>query len=191
MSKSNIIFTIIFSFILTACDSNNQKIKETLERFQSTPIDIPYDKFSCWTSDSIRKISPWKHATLKLVHYVDSSQCTSCYLSKMMVIGDFLNLEKESNEKFYNIFIVDPGVKKMNRLILKKEYDNKEIPTTLFIDTMQIFIKKNPAIPKEIAYHTFLVDEKNNVIFVGSPYINDVVREKTINIIKEKLKKIK
>lgn len=180
------LFLIVACSFIAACDSNKSKIAKTMEQMRSAPIVIPYDKLDCWSSDSIKKISPWKHAKLRLVHYIDSAQCSSCYLTKIPVLEPLLDLEKESNGQFCNIFVVYPGDNTRNWKMLTSDYKHKLTPATLFIDSLHVFTDKNPNLPKEIMYHTFLLDEKNNVFFVGSPF--DVnISNKTIAIIKHKL----
>lgn len=53
----------------------------------------------------------------------------------------------------------------------------KLIPQTIFIDSTNIFSIKNPNIPLETKYHTFLLDPNNNVVLVGNPITNKKIRE--------------
>ncbi len=173
-----------------ACDSNKNKIKKTLEHMQSAPISVPYEDMKCWTNDSIKESSPWKHAKLKMVHYIDSAQCSSCYLAKKQIFASLIQLETESNNMFYNYFIVCPGNNSKNWKLLTYNFEQKNTPATLFIDTANVFMSKNPNLPKEMTYHTFLLDENNKVVFVGSPF-DENIRNKTIAIIKQKLSNLK
>lgn len=190
MIKRKLTIVFLLSYVLIACNLGDKKLEEALEKLESTPIILPYDELICWTSDSIREIAPWKHASLKLVHYVDSTECTTCYLAKLEYFDDFFKLEHESNNKFYNLFIVNPGTRKISWRSLKDHHAHNETPPTLFLDSMCVFIKKNPNIPKEGVLHTFLLDENNSVIFAGDPQFNDAVHKKHISIIKEKLSKL-
>lgn len=175
---------------MTGCNSFKNKVKKNVELMQSTPISITYEDFKCWTNDSIKKNAPWKYAKLKLVHYIDSAQCSTCYLTKLIILEPFFDLEKESKKNFYNIFIVEPGSKMKNWRILTYNYEQKLTPPTLFIDTAHIFLDKNPNIPKENMYHIFLIDENDKVIFVGNPHNNNI-RQKMIDIIKKKISNYK
>lgn len=157
----------------------------------STPISVPLEKMKCLTHDSILDRTPWIYAKLKLVHYIDSADCSSCYLTKIMNEEYLFQKEKESNNNFYNIFIVDPRGNKSSLYSLKMQHDNNEIPSTIFIDSDHVFIDANSRIPKESMYHIFLLDEKNNVIFVGNPLANEEMKEKIFRIINERLKQNK
>lgn len=188
MKSFHVILSFVVCLFLAACDSSKDKIKRNIEEMSSTPISVPLDEMKCLTHDSIQDRAPWKYAKLKLVHYIDSVTCTSCYLTKIMSVKNLFQKEKESNYKFYNIFIVDPRSNKRSLLKLKDQYDNNVIPSTIFIDTAHVFIDANSKIPKETMYHTFLLDENNNVIFVGDPL---ALEDKYFRIIDEKLLQIK
>lgn len=189
MKSLYFLFLIAAFSLITACESNKSKIKKTIEQMQSAQIEIPYDKLDCWTSDSIKEISPWKKAKLKLVHYIDSAQCSSCYLVKKQALEPLIKLEKESNNQFYNTFIVQPGVNSRNWKVLTEKYKHKSTPTTLFIDSVNVFIEANPNMPSESMYHTFLLDENNKVILVGNPMLNKQIEDMMLSIVEEKLGK--
>lgn len=189
MKSLYFLFLIAACSFITACESNKSKIRNTIEQMQSAQIVIPYDKLDCWTSDSLKKESPWKNAKLKLVHYIDSTQCSSCYLVKKQVLEPLLNLEKESNNKFCNIFIVHPGDNSRNWKMLANNYKHKSTPTTLFIDSVNVFMEVNPNIPSESMFHTFLLDDNNKVILVGNPIFNKQIEDMMLSIVEEKLGK--
>ena len=42
----------------------------------------------------------------------------------------------------------------------------------ILLDTLGEFEKLNPHLPKNGTFHTFLLDENNNVILVGNPLRN-------------------
>ena len=190
MKSFYFMFLIAVCSFITACESNKSKIRKTMEQMQSAQIVIPYDKLDCWTSDSIKEISPWKNAKLKLVHYIDSAQCSSCYLVKKQALEPLIKLEKKSNNQFCNLFIVQPGVNSRNWKVLTENYKHKATPTTLFIDSINVFMNENPNIPQESMYHTFLLDENNKVILIGNPILNKQIEEMLLPIVEEKLGKV-
>lgn len=181
------LFLIAICSFITACESNKSKIKKTMKQMQSAQIVIPYDNLDCWSSDSLKKISPWKNAKIKLIHYVDSAQCSSCYLVKKQALEPLLKIEVESNNQFYNLFIVQPGGKSRNWKMLAENYKHKSTPTTLFIDSANIFMETNPNIPPESMYHTFLLDENNKIILVGNPILNKQIEDMLLSIVDDKL----
>ena len=78
-----LLLLVIGCSYLIACNSHEHDVQKNVEKMQSSAIAIPYDKITCWASDSIIEISPWNKAKMKLVHYVDSATCSTCYLQKI------------------------------------------------------------------------------------------------------------
>lgn len=178
----------IIAVLFSACDSASDRMKNVMRKMRSVPVNLSLDKMECWTTDSILLVCPWKHAKYKLVHYVDSTTCSTCYLQKMALQEELFSMEKETDNGFYNIFVVDPAKNNSNIQRLKLEYDNKKLPSTIFLDSGGVFSKENPNIPKEFLYHTFLLDKKNNVVFIGNPIANPSVKKKMYDIIRTGLK---
>lgn len=173
--------------LICACNSQKQELQEKVEKLRSKAINIPYDRMGCWTNDSIRVISPWNKAKLKLVHYIDSATCSTCYLQKAAINEFICNLEESSNNEFYNVFIISPDNKDRKRL--KTDFNEKLTPQTIFVDTANVFTEVNPNIPSELMYHTFLLDENNKVILVGNPIANEKIGNMLQDVVEKKLGK--
>ena len=172
-------------YIITACNSGKAEVQETVEKMQSSAITVPFERMECWASDSTLKESPWNKAKLKLVHYVDSVTCSSCYLQKVAIDSLLFNMETLSDNEFYNIFIINPDNKTKNKL--KSKYLERLIPQTIFVDSTNVFIEANPNIPPESMYHTFLLDESNKVVLVGNPMLNKQIEAMMLSIVEKKL----
>ena len=174
-------------YIITACNSHKEDIQKTLEKMQSSTISIPYERMECWTSDSILEDRPWNKAKLKLVHYVDSATCSTCYLQKIAIYGLLFSMEAQSNNDFYNVFIINPNIIAKKKLI--SDFSGKLIPQTIFVDSSNVFMESNPNLPSESMYHTFLLDENNKVILVGNPMLNKQIEDMMLSIVEERLGK--
>ncbi len=182
-----ILLSVISSCILLACNSQERELQEKIEKLQSAAINIPYERMTCWASDSIFEVSPWNKANLKLVHYIDSATCSTCYLQKAARNELICRMEELSNNEFYNIFIINPDNKAKKRL--EAEFRDKAIPQTIFVDSANVFTEVNPNIPSESMYHTFLLDENNKVILVGNPIANEKIGDMLQSVVKKKLGK--
>jgi len=66
---------------------------------------------------------------------------------------------------------------------------NNAFDYPVLIDTLGEFEKLNVHLPKDRAFHTFLLDENNNVILVGDPLYNKMIRKMFYKIVEEKLGK--
>lgn len=162
-------------------------MQETVEKMQQKAIEIPYVRMDCWTNDSILEVSPWSKAKLKLVHYIDSAACSTCYLQKAATNELLHRMEELSNNEFYNVFIINPDKKARKRI--KANFNEKLIPSTIFVDSANVFMELNPNLPSESMYHTFLLDENNNVVLVGNPMLNKQIEEMMLSIVEERLGK--
>ena len=184
-------FFIIGCCIFNSCDSQKKDVQGLIEKMRSSAITLPYDRMSCWTNDSVPAKSQWNTAKLKLVHYIDSATCSSCFLQKMTTNKLLLRMEALPSHEFCNVFIISPGNDKAKKR-LEIDFREKRIPQTIFVDSANVFMELNPNIPSESMYHTFLLDENNKVILVGNPMANQQVEEMILYVVEEKLgKKIK
>lgn len=186
MKYISFIFSLVYCILFTACNDSKDKMQHNIRQMQSTPISIPYSDMVCWSEDSISPIDLCKQAQLKLVHYVDSVQCTTCYLHKIAQYKKLFQLEQESNFKFINVFVMAPGSKRKRMLL--SDYKNKLLPQVLFVDTARVFAKKNRTIPSEEMYHTFLLNENDSVILVGNPVIYPKIAKLFYSTVKGRLK---
>lgn len=181
---------IILSFLLvcclSACDNHKKKAVENVKRMQSTPITLSFNKMVCWSEDYLGTIDLCKGAKLKLVHYIDSAQCTTCYLQSVVQDDNLLRIEKASRNQFINVFVIEPGERR--KKILQSDYKHGLLPKLVFVDTAHVFVKENSNIPEEIIYHTFLLDENDRVLLVGNPLTNENVHNIFLHIINEKFK---
>lgn len=80
------------------------------------------------------------------------------------------------------IFIVAPKPSEMDDINL--ELGVTDLQSSVYIDTSYEFRKLNPSMPIDNKYHSFLLGENNEILFVGSPIKNEKVK----NIYKRILK---
>lgn len=185
MKTINIVIISIVGYIFfTACNNSKDKMQKKIQQMQSMSISIPYSKMECWFNDSLSSINRYEHTRLKLVHYVDSAQCTTCYLQNVMQDGRLINIEKQTKNNFVNIFIIEPSPRR--KQYLSSDYKNNLLPQVIFVDTAHIFMEKNK-LPSETMYHTFLLDENNKIILVGNPLTNKKIEGMILALIQKEL----
>ena len=122
---------------------------------------------------------------LRLIIYADTSECSSCKIGQMYLWEDYIQYATKYNGKFRCYFIYSPAKKDIKYVQLTMR--NSLIGYPVILDTLREFEKLNPHLPKNRALHTFLLDENNNVILVGSPLHNKKIEEMFYKIVKEKL----
>lgn len=188
MRHSRIFMLFAYSVVILFSCTSHEREFQNIEKMQSEKTNIPYEQMDCWANDSVQKVSPWKNAKYKLIHYIDSASCSSCYLQKVK-INDFLFLMEDlSNNEFYNVIILSPGSK--TKKDIEHLFSEKLIPQTIFIDSANIFLQRNPHIPSETMYHTFLIDENDKAILVGNPITNKKIKKLLISMFENKSGKI-
>lgn len=174
-------------FTLVCCTTPEDVLYEKMRKMESSPITINYDAMTCWYYDSLLMERPWeKTAKLKLIVYSDSSMCTSCYLKTLYQWTDFLDLEKKY-EVFQMVFILETTSGTTD--IISKNLYKSELNHPIYIDETHFMRNINPNIPEESFFHTFLLDEQDSVILIGSPLRNESMEHLLYKKIEERLTK--
>ena len=87
------------------------------------------------------------------------------------------------------IFIL--GVKSGSTSYISTQLYQSGIIHPIYIDETQSLLNANPHIPAESMYHTFLLDENNNIVMVGSPAHGENIYKLFMEIIENKLTKLR
>lgn len=171
---------LIIAIILLSigCNSEKKKTYSILEKMINKKI-VFYNnnQYKIEGKDTI--IDYVDKKTYKLIVFSDSSSCELCDLH----LGEWYLKNKEA--KYYNsnfILIIIVQSKDYHSF---EHYAHEIYPNFPFIyDPSGIFIKNNE-LPLEKKYHTFLLNENNEIILVGSPIGNDNVWNLYKKILKE------
>ena len=188
MKYFSILIVSFLTFSFLSCKNSRKEIGEAIMKMQARHVSMPFDKMSCWINDSIQEYRPWEKAELKLVVYTDSDACSQCTLKNMYLWKDFVALERKYNGQFYIFFIIQSSSKGISSLV--SNLHHTELNHPIYIDSTNVFKKKNPHIPSESMFHVFLLDKRDSVILVGNPLFNnqieDMLRKKISESVKEK-----
>ena len=184
MCKSNYLKTFILLLIMLcgymmSCDSE-KKIREDLESMQSSKIQFFQDSMICINQEY--KNDEKEKQLLKLVVFVDSSECSACALSRLGERYPYLQ-DFDSLNDF--LFLVILESKKLDIEYAKEQLEIASVHTPVYIDTLSIFRKHNPQIPDNKLFHTFLLDESDKVLLVGNPLRNEQIDKLLRKIVKE------
>lgn len=165
---------IILSALLFSCNCND-KILENIDNIKQNKLAIPLTKLSCLERSCTKDSVCLENYRTKLIFYISETQCQSCFFSQLV------KFEKENrhrlkkkgvavvcifdvsgkNSAFIDDIVYDAG---LNGIVLK--------------DSCGAFLEANSQVPKEgEMYHSFVVDEKNNVLMVGSPFYNERMKK--------------
>lgn len=166
--------TISATLIMLSCKNN--RISE--EDIMNTKISISLDSMLL-VNETLKQDDKLQKIRYRFVSYLDSASCTRCEMYKM---GMWKRLEKITmNTNIQYIFIYKPPKEKVQ--YMKDEYIQTKQKHLLYFDTLGLIESKNPIISKSVFFHNFLLDENNNVIFVGNPSKNEMVRRKYLDFV--------
>lgn len=118
-----------------------------------------------------------------LIVYSDTLFCSSCYINNLYLWDEFLELERK-NSNFSIQFIMEVSQSKIQNII--ETLNHSLFKHTVLLDTARCFYNNNKHIPKEPLFHTFLLDENNNVILVGSPLQTKKMKELLYKTLEER-----
>lgn len=150
-----------------SCKKNtkNEKIAAELKTFYGQTIIFP---------DELKNVSgelpDFKYyscpKSYKIIAYIDSAACTPCTLQNFTLWKNFTEkLEKSDTE----LIIILKSDRNQEIQEILNHYD---IHFPVFINPQGDF-KTTNHLPTNILLHTFLLDKKNQVAFVGSPIQNE------------------
>lgn len=162
---------IINLIVFFSC--NNNTMKKKLSILTSQSINLPVKAKVTYNGiDTV--MNDMFESELKLIAYTDSTGCLSCRINKMNMWIPFLKYAEmyDGRLKFY--FIYHPT---LDIRILRDAMMLNPIDYPVIIDEKGSFEKLNPHLPKDEIFHTFLLDENNNVILVGNPLYNKEIEK--------------
>lgn len=169
--KSLTSFLFVASFILLiSCKDEKEKVKNHVEEMKATPIFLCLDQMECRRNP----IKDKSNSTYRMVVYVDSTECSTCALSKLRFWNPLIKEARDKKIDIDYIFILAPRIESMDDINM--ELGITDLQSSIYLDTAYVFKKNNPTIPSENKYHSFLLNNKDKVIFVGSPIDNKNIK---------------
>jgi hypothetical protein len=165
--KASILFlSIFYCLIICSCSNDNQaenqRISPIIKKWHGKELFLPQNKQI--TNNNITNAP-----NLKIVSYVDGN-CGACVsdLNKWRtVIKDFKSHKNIDCIFYINTLDFDALSKFINKDGL--------YPIPLVDDFDNVFFERN-ALERNKLFQTFLLDEKNKVILIGSPIFNEKLK---------------
>lgn len=174
---------VLCGLFCLSCE-NKYDFKDEILQMKSRSINLFLDSMDCRNAAKEMIV---KQPALKLVVYSDTLICSSCRLREMQKWNPFLKRVERYQGDISAYFIFRPLAKDMNVF----NFTMKALPPLcpVFVDTANVFSRNNSHISSNPKMHTFLLDENNNVILVGSPLENKKIEKLFWQIVEEKLGK--
>ncbi len=171
--------------VLMSCGARND-VRKNVEEMASAPVSIIGSDMECWVPDSSRFPVSDTKKDYTMVVYVDSTQCTPCFINRLTDWNEFVSFEKNKKYSVDFVFILETSPDMMESTVGNLEKSTFRHP--VYIDSKCSFRKENPHIPQGIMYHTFLLDKENKVIMVGNPCTSKEIKELFLKCVSGKYK---
>ena len=170
-SRSFLLLFLLLLPVITSCNGEVRRIRQTLAAFEKTAIVLPQDML--YVKGGERGFGYQESPGPKLVYYVDSSECASCAISHLNVFAPVFDWA-DSLHSYFVVCLLSPSEDKQFETLLDLEmfpFDEK-----VYVDVNASFRHANPSIPSDARYHCFLIDENGYPIFVGNPPAGNKIR---------------
>lgn len=166
---------------LLTCMGCTPNLTRQMQDFMGKKISFDV-KLAC-TSDMHDVQSSTKFdSIIKFVVLYDSTECSSCRVSRLEQYNDISDLTDRYGVRVCPIIIFAPAAAQMSAL--RRELLLQKLLFPVYIDSDHTFERINPYIPVDLRLHAFLLDRDNEVVLIGDPINNPVLWDlyaKTIN----------
>lgn len=170
--RTVLIFLIGLS--LVSC-SSKKDIKNKVAQMLEKAVVIEDGRMTTWMPDSSVCIGKESRTMQTFVVYVDSTQCSPCFINRLDEWKEMLKLENDKQNPVRFLFIMEP--RKNESKTIYDQLNEVGFCHSVLIDDKYIFRKSNPQIPEDALYHTFLLDKYNKVILVGNPLHSEKIKK--------------
>ncbi len=180
MKVIKILIAVMIAATVASCGSKNRKerIVSMLDEWIGKELIIPDGLTFTVQSDTIDyNIADCDY---KIVTFIDSASCTKCSLRALEWSQQMDVYNNLCNKDVNLVMILSP--KDINEAEYVFKRDCFTYPYV--IDKERKFFNSN-TLPKNKAYHTFLIDGDNRVLAIGDPVYNPNIRRLFADIIAE------
>jgi len=165
---------IFFILILSLSCSDKSSLSKELIKLKSRTMVLPTSEMiTSFVEDSTYK--DFSKAELKLIIYIDSTECMSCRIKRLYDWNRLIKLDSRYNGRMKYYFVFCPPKGQVKQTLRSIKLGALKYP--IIVDETNKFIKDNPQIPSDIRLHTFLLDKENKVILAGDPLRNKKLRK--------------
>ena len=172
-------FLICVVYFSMGCTSKNNVV-DIIQQMKSIPVILPDSVLTLYNGRDTNIIE-YENTRLKLVLYVDSNTCNTCFIDKLYLWKDLFKFREEYNEELSLYFLFESSSSALARISVSLREQELNYPVR--IDTLFQFSKLNSHIPTSSVYHTFLLDKDNNVLIVGNPMTNKKVEKLFMEVV--------
>lgn len=141
-----------------------------MREFVKSEIVVPNDLELIYKRE-IKTLDVSELFSRKLIVYYDTLDCLSCRVARVQEYSELFVMSDTS--AFSVLLIFSPKFEEMDDIRARLMQFNYDFP--VYLDVNRSFCKKNPNIPSDIRFHSFLIDENGVPIYVGNPLIDQTL----------------
>ena len=184
--QRRIVRVVLCLSVLLSClgCTDKDRIAHDIQQLVSHKVEVPYGRLVAYRGHNPYKDYSQK-APLKLIVYVDSTECSSCYIGNIRKWEPLLDSLWVYKDILRVTILLSPSESERGLAFEKLKYSKFKYP--LCIDTCNAFASANKHIPANKVCHIFLLDEDNEVILVGNPIGNKKINDLLDGILKERM----
>lgn len=164
--KKEILWGIMF-ILCFSCNPEKRKLKQVVKEWIGKEVIFSVTEAKVEGRDTVWE--NWKTNRFKLLHYVDSSGCTSCRL-QLYDWGRFMDTLSADFPETSVVFVL--ALKDYQAFEQQARINRFDWPVLYDRENRMDSLNHFPAIP---ALQTFLLDENNQVIAIGDPVRNKAI----------------
>lgn len=144
----------------------SQHLDDKILKFAQKPIVIPYDKMDFFNPYLVQSDG---HKYIRYVTYLDSTECLSCSFGQLSE-----NERRILGNEMFSIVQIQYIVKlyNENKDIVCQKIIQSRLQGEIYFDTICAMEKTNSQINDNILFHSFVLNDRNEVIMVGNPFKN-------------------
>ncbi len=164
-----LLLCVLMTFI-TSCSDKNKHVGERVSFWLGQEVTLPENMLCLIKKDTV-DIKAFD-ADYKIVVYIDSLGCTNCKM-KLREWTETMNLYNSAPDTDIDLFMIINAKDVPSLQYILRTYDF-EYP--VLVDTLDSFRKTN-GIENDENFRTFLLDNDNKIVAIGSPVWNPNVRD--------------
>lgn len=159
-----------------ACNSRKKELQKIINIWQGKELVFPDLKAKIDGRDTVW--NEWKNKKYKLIHYIDTSGCTSCQLH-LYDWNIFIDEAAKTMPNLVVVFVVSlPNINEFDKLAKINSFS-----WPILYDPLGNFNFLNN-LPHDSLLKTFLLDSQNRIIILGNPIKNSSVKRLLEDIVK-------
>lgn len=172
--KRTLLLSLLFAGlnIFVGCQSSlNKKTFDDIKKIESKPIVLDLHSLRKVFSDADTILYEKKNPKYRLIYFMSREICSPCVIDTLYRLNSFIESTEKNSHDVDFIFIAAPQKEKLEDTYFSIESSGLKRP--VYVDKDNLFAKYNKEISNNINYNIFMIDNKNNVLFVGNPQKND------------------